>query len=138
MTKTGGITTTGAGLIVCPDRSNNINFTYLYLKSADAVVVQNPANVQYCAVEATAAAGIGLLCYYKASYVRNTRFKGPGGTSQAIQAGLGGRVISQANDSDAAQFAYGLVSNSAAIYKNSTQPTGATANELTQNGGTIA
>jgi len=138
MTKTGGITTTGAGLIVCPDRSNNINFIYLYLKSAGSVVVQSPANVQYCAVEATAAAGIGLLCYYKASYVRNTRFKGPGGTSQAIQAALGGRVISQSNDSDAAQFAYGLVSNSAAIYKNSTQPTGSTANELTQNGGTIA
>lgn len=138
MTKTGGITTTGAGLIVCPDRSNNINFNYLYLKSAGAVVVQSPANVLYCAVEATAAAGVGVLTSYKASYVRNTRFKGPGGTSVALQATLGSRVVSQANDSDASQFAYGLNANSAAIYKNSTQPTGSTANELAQNGGTIA
>jgi len=47
-------------------------------------------------------------------------------------------LVSVANDSDASNFAYGLDANSSAIYKNSTQPTGATANERTQNGGTIA
>lgn len=138
MTKTGGVITIGAGLFVCPERSSNINFEYLLLKSAGSVVVQRPANVRYCAVEATAAAGVGVLVEYNASHVRNTRFKGPGGTSIAIQGALGARIVSQSNDSDAAQFAYGLNANSAAIYKNSTQPTGSTANELAQNGGTIA
>lgn len=137
-TKTGGIKTTGDTLITCPARSNNINFEYLYLKSAGAQTIKRPANVTSCAIEATAAAQHGLYCEYKSSYVTATRFKGPGGTSVAMSANLGARIVSQANDSDAAQFAYGLNSNSGAIYKNSTQPTGSTANELTQNGGTIA
>lgn len=139
MTKTGGIKTTGTNLILCPERSQNINFEYLYLKSAGSYVLYRPANVKYCAVEMVGTAGNGVHCEFKSSYIRNTRFQGPGsGTNFAISTNLGARIVSQLNDDGTTKFAYGLNANSAALYKNSTQPTGFTANELVQNGGTIA
>lgn len=139
MTKTGGIKTTGNNLITCPERSQNINFEYLYLKSAGTSVVYSPANMISCGVEGTGSGTIGAYCVYKSSYLHNNRFKGSGsGIGIAISAQLGSRIVSHVNDSDATQFAYGLNANSAAVYKNSTQPTGATSNELAQNGGTIA
>jgi parallel beta-helix repeat protein len=139
MTKTGGIKTTGNNLIICPERSQNINFEYLYLKCAGTYVLHRPANVRYCAIEGSTNGQFGVYCEYKSSYIRNNRFKGPGvGTSVAIGGFLGANITSQINDSDASAFAYGLNANGAAIRKNSTQPTGATANELAQNGGTIA
>lgn len=138
MTKTAGITTTGTGdfFISCPERSKNISFEYLYIKAQDfGSVVYRPSKVLYCAIECTNAAAYGVDFEYRQGYVRNTRFKG--GTA-GLYAGLGSAVVSQLNDSDATKPAYGLYANSAAIYKNSTQPTGSTANELMQNGGTIA
>jgi len=139
MTKTGGIKTTGNNLITCPERSQNINFENLYLKCAGVWVLYRPANVKYCAIEGTTDGMIGVYCEYKSSYLRSNRLKGPGaGTSMAIGAYIGANIVSQINDSDASAFAYGLNANGAAIRKNSTQPTGATANELAQNGGTIA
>jgi hypothetical protein len=139
MTKTGGIKTTGNNLITCPTKSQNINFENLYVKSGGAYVLKDYANFTYGAVEGLSNGMIGLYGEYKSSYVRSTRFQGPGaGTSVAIGAFLGARVVSQLNDDGATKFAYGLNANSGAIYKNSTQPTGATANELPQNGGTIA
>jgi hypothetical protein len=137
MTKTAGITHTGgtAFMIGCPERASNINFQYLYLGSNTfGSVVSRPSNVLYCGVECTNAGAYSLNFEFRQGYVRNTRFKG--GTA-GVFSGLASAVVSQINDSDATQPAYGLYANSGAIYKNSTQPTGSTANELAQNGGTI-
>jgi hypothetical protein len=139
MTKTGGITTTGGGpLIDCNGKDRNINFEYLYLKCSGVNTIKNAKDISYCAIEGTSSAQVGAYFEGGNHLVRNTRFKGPSGTSVAIQVTQAGSLVSVVNDSDASQFAYGLNANSAAIYKNSTQPTGSTANELTQNGGTIA
>jgi len=138
MTKTAGFTTTGAGLYFfkCPDNSRNIDFEYLYFKSAAiAGLVYKARNVNYSAFEPTNAASSGIIFNQQNGFCRTNRFKGG---YAAITVERASAVVSQLNDSDATQPAYGLVANSAAIYKNSTQPTGSTANELTQNGGTIA
>lgn len=138
MTKTAGFTHTGgtAFMIGCPERASNINFQYLYLGSNTfGAVVSRPSKVLYCGVECTNAGAYALNFEFRQGYVRNTRFKG--GTAGVVS-GLASAVVSQLNDSDATRPAYGLYANSGAIYKNSTQPTGSTANELTQNGGTIA
>lgn len=138
MTKTAGISHTGGTsyMIACPERATNITFQYLYLGSnATGSVCYRPQKVLYCGVECTNAGAYGIGFEFRQGYVYKTRVKG-GNTG--IYAGMASSVLSQLNDSDASQPAYGLYSNSAAIYKNSTQPTGSTANELTQNGGTIA
>lgn len=137
MTKTAGFTGAAGGttFIGCPERASNINFQYLYFKSNSAgSIVSRPSKVLYCAVECTNAAAYALNFEFRQGYVRNTRFKG--GTA-GVFSGLASAVVSQLNDSDATQPSYGLYANSGTIYKNSTQPTGATANELAQNGGTI-
>jgi hypothetical protein len=139
MTKTGGIKTTGNNLIDCNGKDKNISFEYLYLKSDGVQVINDAKDVQYCAIEQTDTAGIGLLFQGGNHYVRGNRFQGPGsGTGKAISILEGGSLVSQVNDDGATKFAYALNANSSAIYKNSTQPTGATANELAQNGGTVA
>jgi hypothetical protein len=138
MTKTAGFTTTGAGLYFfkCPDNSRNIDFEYLYFKSAAiAGLVYKARNVNYSAFEPTNAASSGIIFNQQNGFCRTNRFKGG---NSGILAERASAVVSQLNDSDATQPAYGLIANSAAIYKNSTQPTGSAANELTQNGGTIA
>jgi hypothetical protein len=138
MTKTAGFTTTGAGLYFfkCPDNSRNIDFEYLYFKSASiAGIVYKARNVNYSAFEPTNAAASGVIFSQQSGFCRTNRFKGG---YAAITAERASAIVSQLNDSDATQPTYGLVSDSSAIYKNSTQPTGSTANTLTQNGGTIA
>jgi hypothetical protein len=138
MTKTAGFTTTGAGLYFfkCPDNSSNIDFEYLYFKSASiAGIIYRARNVNYSAFEPTNAAASGIIFSQQSGFCRTNRFKGG---YAAITAERASAVVSQLNDSDATQPAYGLVANSSAIYKNNTQPTGSTANQLTQNGGTIA
>lgn len=138
MTKTAGISHTGGTsyMISCPERATNITFQYLYLGSnAIGSVCLRPQKVLYCGVECTNAGAYGVNFEFRQGYVYKTRVKG--GTA-GIYAGLASSVVSQINDSDATQPLYGLYANSAAIYKNSTQPTGSTANELMQNGGTIA
>ena len=137
MTKTAGFTGAAGGAIFigCPERASSINFQYLYFKSdVTSAIVSRPSKVLYCAVECTNAAAYGLSFEFRQGYVRNTRFKG--GTA-GIASLLASAVVSQVNDSDATNPLYGLYANSGTIYKNSTQPTGSTANELTQNGGTI-
>jgi hypothetical protein len=137
MTKTAGFTGTAGSthLIRCPERSSNINFQFLLFSSnTSGSVVLRPSKVLFCAVECTNAAAFGVNFEFRQGYVRNTRFKGGAG---GVVASFASSVVSQANDSDATQPAHGLIANSSAIYKNGTQPTGSTANELTQNGGTI-
>lgn len=140
MTKTAQIVTTGNGPIIdCNGKDKSINFEYLYLKCDGAKVIKDAKDVLACAVEAIDNAQHGLEFNGGNHSVQNTRFKSTGaGTGSGILVYQAGGLVSIGNDSDASDFAYGLEANSSAIYKNGTQPTGATANERTQNGGTIA
>ena len=140
MTKTAQIVTTGNGPIIdCNGSDKNINFEYLYLKCDGVSVITDAKDFLACAIEALDNAQNGLVFNGGNHRIQNTRFKSTGaGTGSGVLVYKAGALVSVVNDSDASDFAYGLEANSSAIYKNSTQPTGATANERTQNGGTIA